>query len=287
MVKYTFEAIGTHWEIDINDEISKSLEISLYKKIQNRIEIFDKNYSRFRHDSLITKIAKESGRYRMPDDFEKMISMYKKAYVLTNGIVTPLIGDVLVSLGYDENYSLVKKESRKAYNWDEVLRWNQPDLIVNTPTVLDFGACGKGYLVDIISEIIESEGIKQYVVDGSGDMRVRGGKIKVGLEHPNDKESVIGTIVLKDQSLCGSSGNRRKWADVNHIVNPRTGVSPQEILSVWVVAKDTITADVLTTCLFFVQPDLLMNEFDFEYIILGKDLSVQSSNGINAEIFNE
>ncbi len=287
MVKYQFEAIGTHWEIVINEEISNTLEISLYKKIIDRIEVFDKSYSRFRGDSLVTKIGKDSGVYVMPEDFEKMLTIYRKAYDLTMGLVTPLIGDVLVSLGYDEKYSLQKKELKKAMSWDEILDWNEPHLTVKNPTILDFGACGKGYLVDIVSEIIETEGIKKYCVDGSGDMRIRGEELKVGLEHPEDINSVIGVVHLNNQSLCGSSGNRRKWEDVHHIVNPDTGSSPKDILSVWVVAKETIMADILTTCLFFVEPDILKKDFDFDYLILKKDFSVKFSDGINAEIFKE
>lgn len=287
MTKFSFEAIGTHWEIDIKEEISKELEISLYKKIMDRIEIFDKDYSRFREDSLVTKISRQAGEYAMPEDFDYMFQIYKKAYGATNGLVTPLVGDVLISLGYDAKYSLEKKSLVTAVPLEEIVVWSKPVLYIKQPTMLDIGACGKGYLVDIVSEIIEKEGIKKFIVDGSGDMKVFGEEIKVGLEHPEDKQSVIGTILLKDKSLCGSSGNRRKWADVHHIVNPKTGVSPKNVLSVWVVAESTILADILTTCLFFVSAESLKKDFDFDYLILKDDYSVEFSGGINAEIFKE
>jgi thiamine biosynthesis lipoprotein len=216
-----------------------------------------------------------------------MFQIYKKAYSATNGLVTPLIGDVLISLGYDAKYSLEKKSLVAAVPLEEIVVWFKPVLYIKQPTMLDFGACGKGYLVDIVSEIIEKEGIRKFIVDGSGDMKVFGEEIKVGLEHPEDKQSVIGTILLKDKSLCGSSGNRRKWADVHHIVNPNTGVSPKNILSVWVVAESTILADILTTCLFFVSAESLKKDFNFDYLILKDDYSVEFSGGINAEIFEE
>lgn len=287
MTKFQFEAIGTHWEIDIKEDLSESREASLYKKIQDRIEIFDKNYSRFRDDSLVTKISKQAGEYKMPEDFDLMISLYKKAYEITNGLVTPLVGDALVSLGYDDKYTLKRGDTVSALGWDEVLDWQSPILNVKQPTMLDFGACGKGYLVDIVSEIIENDGIKEYIVDASGDMRQRSvGFAKVGLEDPRSKENVIGTVEIKNESLCGSSGNRRAWEGIHHIVNPKTLISPNDSLAIWTIADTTILSDVLTTCLFFVDPEELKKHFDFEYLILKDDLSVQESQAFQAEIFN-
>lgn len=285
MTKFQFEAIGTHWEIEIKEELSKERQSSLYKKIQDRIGIFDKNYSRFREDSLVTKIEKEGGKFVMPDDFEEMFLIYKKAYEVTSGLVTPLVGDLLVSAGYDSKYSLKKGELISPLKWEEVLEWNKPYLNVKKPTVLDFGACGKGYLVDIVSYLIETEGLLKYTVDASGDMRNRGGDIRVGLEHPADKESVVGVLVLRDESMCGSSGNRRKWADMHHIVNPKTLTSPENILSVWTLAENTTLSDILTTCLFFVSPEELKKHFQFEYFILNEDFSIKKSEGFNAEVF--
>ena len=106
MTKFEFEAIGTHWVIDIKEELSLEREALLLSIIKNRIDIFDKDYSRFREDSLVTKMSKESGEYKMPEDFNKMFSLYKKAYEITDGLVTPLIGQVLVDSGYDAEYSL-------------------------------------------------------------------------------------------------------------------------------------------------------------------------------------
>ncbi|MFZ2523180.1 MAG: FAD:protein FMN transferase [Minisyncoccia bacterium] len=286
MTNFSFEAIGTNWDINIKEDLSETREASLYKKILDRAEVFDKDYSRFRSDSLVTKISRESGKYKMPDDFGVMIELYKKVYGVSSGLVTPLVGDTLVSAGYDAAYSLKKGEMKRAEKWQEVLEWEKPFLYVKKPIVLDFGACGKGYLVDIISELIESEGIKEYLVDGSGDMRHRGeDTIKIGLEHPGDATSVVGTVILKSKSLCGSAGNRRKWADMHHIVNPITLSSPSDISTVWVAAETTMLADILTTCLFFLSPTELKKHFDFEYVILKSDYTVEASNSPEIEIF--
>lgn len=288
-MKFEFEAIGTGWQIDIKEDLSKVREVSLLEKIKSRVDIFDKDYSRFREDSLVTKMSKESGEYKMPEDFDKMFSLYKKAYEITEGLVTPLIGQVLVDSGYDAEYSLVKKDVlTKVRPLQEVVDWNKPKLTLKEPALLDFGACGKGYLVDIVSEIIEEEGIKSYCVDAGGDMKQRSENndgLRIGLEHPEDFSMVIGTIELKNKSLCGSSGNRRKWADMHHIINPETLSSPMNILAVWVIAKTTILSDILTTCLVFVLPEIMEKSFDFEYLILNSDYMISKSEGFDVELF--
>lgn len=287
-MKSEFEAIGTGWQIDIAEELSLEKEAFLLEEIKNRIEIFDKAYSRFRDDSLVTKMGKEKGQYVLPEDADLMINTYKKMYEATSGLVTPLIGQVLVDAGYDANYSFLEKSLTKPKIWEDILKWDSPKLTLREPALLDFGAGGKGYLVDIVSEIIEKNQIKSYCVDAGGDMRQRSSEsesLKVGLEHPEDKTMVIGVVNILNQSLCGSAGNRRKWGNFHHIINPETLSSPKEILAIWVTAETTLLADLLTTGLFFLHPETLLNDFKFEYLIVYSDYSMNKSAGFNAEIF--
>ena len=287
--KFEFEAIGTRWQIDIEDKLSKNEELVLLKRIKDRINIFDLDYSRFRNDSLVMKMSRESGEFTLPEDADKMISLYKKMFDVTEGVVTPLIGQVLVDAGYDAKYSLEqKKPLEKPLSWETVLDWKNPKLIIKSPALLDFGAGGKGYLVDIVSKIIEENGVSSYCVDAGGDMRHRSAQsegLRVGLENPQDTTEVIGVVKVSNQSLCGSAGNRRIWGDFHHIINPQTLSSPREISAVWVTASDTITADILTTGLFFVSPETLLKHFEFEYLILYPDSSIKKSDGFDVELF--
>ncbi len=288
MIHFEFEAIGTFWKIDIQKELSSKEEALLLEKIIMRIGEFDKNYSRFRADSLVIEMSKREGEYELPQDADKMISLYKKMYDVTQGLVTPLIGQVLVDTGYDADYSLVPKTPTKPLSWEEVMEWKSPILKMHVPSLLDFGAGGKGYLVDIVSEIFESEGIVSYCVDAGGDMRQRSGEeapLSVGLEHPADLESVIGVVKILNMSLCGSAGNRRAWSTYHHIISPETLESPREFLAVWVIAENTLLADLLTTGLFFVKPEVLQEHFKFEYLILSSDYIVEKSPNFNAELF--
>lgn len=285
---YTFEAIGTHWEIDVYQALSPQQYQELSTRIQDRIELFDRTYSRFRFDSLFVKMSHEAGEYVLPADAAPMFSLYERLYHLSGGLFTPLIGQTLVDAGYDAEYSLEPKTLHQPPRWEDVMEYAPPRLNLKQPALLDVGAAGKGYLIDIIGSLLEENGVHSYCIDAGGDIlhrNVSGDSIRVGLEHPQDLTQIIGVVNICNQSLCGSAGNRRKWGEFHHIINPFTLSSPQSILAVWVVASSTILADALSTCLFFVPAATLQKEFQFEYLILKDDYSVEQSPGFSAELY--
>src|SRR5438552_2848230 len=101
-----FDAIGTRWQIDISSEVFEDKVHSLEGIIRERIELFDKTYSRFRRDSYVWKMSLKKGRYKLPEDAAPMLSLYHDLFRLTDGYFTPLIGQVLADAGYDDVYSL-------------------------------------------------------------------------------------------------------------------------------------------------------------------------------------
>jgi thiamine biosynthesis lipoprotein len=285
MTQWVFDAIGTHWIVDVFQSISHDKD--LLSKIQKRIEVYDKTYSRFRKDSLVTQMSLENKRYALPPDAEKLFSLYQKLYYLTKGLVTPLIGQLLVDAGYDQTYSLVEKRHLVApTSWEETLDYSFPFVTLKKSTLLDFGAAGKGYLIDIVADILIKEDISSFCIDAGGDIVCKGAKkLRVGLENPQNTKEVIGVLTLENQSICGSAGNRRKWGKYHHIFNPKTQKPVEDILATWVVSKTALEADAIATCLFFVSPLELNSQFVFDYFILKSDLTFEKSANFNAEIF--
>jgi FAD:protein FMN transferase len=283
--QYTFEAIGTSWTIGYDGAEDPALEAAIAK----RIEAFDKTYSRFRDDSLVTHMSKSAGIYKLPPDSRTLLQTYRALYDATGGLVTPLIGSVLADAGYDAHYSLAPKKLAQPPDWDDVLAFEGATLTLSRPALLDFGAAGKGYLVDEITTIIKKYGIKTFFVDAGGDIRhedAHGNLLHIGLEHPDHTNQVVGVVELDNRALCGSAGNRRAWADFHHIINPRTLASPTSIKAVWVVADTAIMADGLATCLFFVPPTSL-GHFAFDYAIIYVDNAIACSPAFPATFFVE
>ena len=284
---FTFKAIGTTWNIDV--DMQPSEKEKLLAEIMARIDVFDKSYSRFRKDSLVTEISNKARDYSLPDDAKKMLLLYKKLYDLTSGVMSPLVGQVLSDIGYDAKYSLKpKKNIPRAPTWNENIEYEYPILHVKNPVLLDFGAIGKGYLIDIVANIIAKHGIRDFTVDAGGDIAYgneKGKTLRVGLENPEDLKQVVGIAEIKNGSICGSSGNRRRWGNHHHIVDSKTAKSPEHILALWTTTDNTMLADALSTALFFVPPETLLKEFKFEYAIIYADHSAKISANFPGHFF--
>lgn len=287
MSTFRFDAIGTSWQIDIYQELQEAQEKVLLSAIKERIDIFDKTYSRFREDSLVTTMSRETGEFVLPDDAKELFAVYEDVYKRTQGLVTPLIGNLIADAGYDAQYSLTtKSELFSPLSWSDAIEYQYPTLTIKKSVMLDIGAAGKGYLIDLVAKVIEEHAITSYCVDAGGDMIHRGHEgITVGLEHPLDLDQVIGVYPLKNKSLCGSAGNRRAWGDFTHIINPETKTSPTEIMAVWTIAHSTIIADILATALFFVPASALTDGYDFEYVLVRSDGSIEKSVSFSGELF--
>jgi len=282
-----FQAIGTLWHIDIvhNDADMVS---DICGRVKKRIEIFEQTYSRFRENSLIDQISKKEGVYLLPADATPMLDMYRKLYDMSTGSITPLIGQTLVDTGYDKTYSLTpKKDIRNIQAWDDVLLYRRESqtLTVYTPVQLDFGAIGKGYLIDIVRDMLEKADISMYTIDAGRDIYHKGKMLDIALENPFDTTQAIGMAHITQGSICGSAGNRRAWSTYTHIIDPKTNTSPKHIAAVWVVADTAMLADSLTTAIFFIPLDVLKIHFSFEHVIVYADGSAVISPHFPGELF--
>ncbi len=281
----TFEAIGTTWQIDLyglNHEKRRRVEEGILIFLHN----FEKIYSRFRDDSLITKISQNSGIFQFPEDAGEIFSLYKKLYDLSGGKFTPLIGNLLSDAGYDRTYSFQEKSLRKVPLWEDSLKYQKGNLHTKKAVLLDFGAIGKGYAMDRIGEILDDHDTTYYIIDAGGDLLIKQPKnASIGLENPLNSKEVIGVARISEGSICASSGSRRKWGKYHHIMDPIKKNSVNSILATWVISDTSTIADALATCLFLTSPDNLKNDFIFEYGILYPDFRIEKSKNFPGEFF--
>jgi thiamine biosynthesis lipoprotein len=224
--RYSFDAIGTQWEVDTD----LPLPAIVRQRIKARVEAFDQTYSRFRADSLVSRVAtaQAGGCFTFPADSPALFNLYDQLHGLTSGAVDPLVGRRLEQLGYDLRYSLQPVPGWQAAGPDsicwprEVLRHGS---VIHTqgPLLLDVGAAGKGQLVDSIASLVRAADVRAATVDAGGDMRHFGPvPVRVGLEHPLDPTRVVGVVELRNAApggractTCsmpaGASRQRRCW----------------------------------------------------------------------------
>jgi thiamine biosynthesis lipoprotein len=286
---FQFEAIGTRWVIEIYQDLGPPAEKILLDQITIFIADFDKNYSRFRSDSRVTKMSKAAGTYTLPEDAQPMFDLYKQLYEMSDGSVTPLIGQVLSDAGYDADYSFRPQKLASPPSWQSALDYDFPILTIKQPVLLDFGALGKGYLVDLLARLLKEHGYQSFCINAGGDIYCQNTEapLQIGLEHPDDPTLAIGVASIDGQSLCGSAGNRRAWGPFHHIMDPYTLSSASHLKAVWATAATTMLADAMATALYFVLPATLKKHYTFEYALLKNDCSIEYSSGFPGKFFSE
>lgn len=280
-----FTAIGTQWQI----ETEAPLHDDLVQRVYRRIDEFDLAYSRFRGDSLVSGVATSAGTVEFPDDALALFELYDTLFETTEGAVTPLIGQALTDLGYDAEYSLTRKRaSRPAADWRSDIRRNGSTVTTTTPQLIDVGAAGKGYLVDIVGDILIDAGVTEFVIDASGDLLVSTAEPRrIALEHPFDPTLAIGVIELSRGSICASGSNRRVWGEgLHHILDGRTGQPASDVIATWAIADTALVADGLATALFFSRPDRLAAVYDFHYVRVFSSGRAERSVGLPGELFS-
>lgn len=263
-----FDALGTQWVI----ETLESLGSVLTDEIEMLVDEFDRTYSRFRPDSLVS-LLRSGGTQEFPGHAVRLFELYETLYELSDGKVTPLIGEALEAAGYDAQYSLKAQAPRPAPALDGVYVREGRKVTLHQPALIDIGAAGKGLLVDLIAELLEGKGVSDYVVDGSGDLKHRGAlENRVGLEDPRAKGKVIGSVEITDRALAASATNRRSWGGGwHHVLDPTSGLPAGGVSATWVVVDTAMIADALATALFFCEPETLARRYNYEYIRMHDD----------------
>lgn len=133
------------------------------------------------------------------------------------------------------------------------LKKSQPDLYV------DLSAIAKGYAVDVIADLLASNGIENFLVDIGGELRVRGKNAegdawRVAIENPKGTNKPFKVLSLSTGAVA-TSGNYRNYFEIggqrfSHTIDPRTGrpVNHSLVLAT-VVAGDAMTADGWATAM--------------------------------------
>jgi len=121
----------------------------------------------------------------------------------------------------------------------------------------------KGYIVDRASQVLNRHRIKNHLINAGGDIRTMGhGRDKkpwtIAVQDPQKKKHYPDIIHMTDGAIA-TSGNYEIYFDkekmYHHIVNPNTGLSPDESTSVSVLAETAMDADALSTSVFVMDPE--------------------------------
>lgn len=131
--------------------------------------------------------------------------------------------------------------------------------------LLNFSALGDGCACDLIGNLLEQNGVENYMIEVGGEVRTRGinpqgEPWRIGIVTPEEDRSGNNNNLQAIVSLNGNyglatSGNYRNYYErdgrkYGHTINPATGYpAQQDVLSATVIAPSAIEADAYATAL--------------------------------------
>jgi thiamine biosynthesis lipoprotein len=160
-------------------------------------------------------------------------------------------------------------------------------------TKITLGGIAKGYAVDEALEVLKDMGIKYALVDAGGDIGTLGSKPEgelwsIALVNPDDTSEYLVDFKIKDKAVA-TSGNYERYFDpeakVGYIMDPKTGYSTTDSISVTIIAENTTQADALATGVFVMGPEngmrLVESLDDVEAFIVDADRIIHQSSGLS------
>ncbi len=249
--------LGTYWWIELFDEKTPD-EATLRAFVEERMRAFEATYSRFRDDSLLSRLNAEGEVVSPPEEFVALLAMGVDFYTATEGVFNMLVGEEMLRRGYDSSYSLRATQAMPVTSPDPTKELTiSPEKITLKEGMVDIGGFGKGYFVDrLTADLMRSFGIRELLVNGGGDLYVtseRDAPIEIHLEDPIREGYSIGSIDLKERGFAASASNRRRWTtlsgETSHLVDTREPTAAPSDRATYVIAQSAVEADVWATTL--------------------------------------
>lgn len=157
---------------------------------------------------------------------------------------------------------------------------------------ITLGGIAKGYAVGQALQALEEAGIGHALINAGGDIATSGPKPDgspwlIELSNPDDTSQYITAFSLQGQSVA-TSGNYERYFDpekqAHHLLNPLTGYSASECISVTIITTDPALADVLATAVFVMGPEQGLQFIEglgqAEALIIDNDRQIHRSTGL-------
>ena len=226
----------------------------------NRIAQLDAVLSHYRPDSALSRLNAAGRLAQPPAELLEVLELARRVHGWTGGAFDPTIEPL-------ERFIVAQTRQGRIPSAAEV----QPLLPLvgfqrlqvardgiafeRAGMALTLDGIGKGYIVDAALATLAQHGFPQALVDAGGDIstsgRADGSDWRVGIQDPRREAGAsIAVTKLARGSLATSGDYLHAFTpdfSLNHILDPRTGLSPLELSSVSVTAPQASLADALAT----------------------------------------
>lgn len=273
--------MGTTWTVKLVAPRGADID-ALQRGIQQEVDRVVAQMSTYEPDSDLSRFNRApAGTWQtLPPEFFDVLNHALTLAHDSGGAYDPTVGPLvnLWGFGPDRQAHEVPKPAdidaaRARLGWQrirldrEYRRAFQPGGVS-----VDLSAIAKGFGTDQIARRLDREGVADYLVDISGELRARGTRPRgeswtVAIEKPGAAAGAVThsaelwrVLALKDRAIATSGDYRHEFRDAgrhySHHIDPRSGWPVEHrIASVTTIAADCMTADAMGTTTMVLGPD--------------------------------
>ncbi len=235
------------------------------------VQRIEAKYSRYRNDSLTTRINRAAGGAPVPIDAETvaLLRYADRCHRLSGGRFDITSG--VLRRVWDFRSTTPRLPAPDALarvtamiGWASV-EWDDRAVRLPRPGMeIDFGGIGKEYAADRVATICAEHGVRHGLVNLSGDLRVLGPQgdgtpWRIGIRHPRRADAAIAGIDLATGALA-TSGDYERSIVIDgerycHILDARSGMPVRCWQSISVVAPLCVVAGSCATIAMLLEED--------------------------------
>lgn len=291
--------------LNINDDDVDKEKIS--SQIKAKVQELENKFTLSSPDSEVSKINENAAikPVKVSDDTFFVIKSSLKYSELSDGKFDITVGDLVKLWAIDtENEKVPTDEQIKSslskidYRKIVLDESKKTVFLKDKSMVIDLGAIAKGYVADVIKDILVQNDVKSAIVNLGGNVYAHGSKngkdFKVGIRDPfsQDMNKYLGIYKAQDSTIVTSGVYERFFEKdgkrYHHILSTKTGYPvDNELVAVVIITKNSMQADALSTTAFAMglQDGMFLIEElkDVEAIFITNDKQIFKTSGVKEQ----
>ncbi len=292
--KYSFSTMSTEANVVLYCD-NKNKADKGFKIVENKFEEIVSICNVYNENSEISKINKNAhlAKIKLSNSLVELLNISRKFFHLSNESFDITAGPLIKLWGF---YKKRKElpifqdiiDAKLNIGFDNIVLQNKTILFKKKGIKIDFGGIAKGFAIDKAIEELKKNGFNSGFINLGGNIRTLSSLPKdkkyytIGIKNPKNKKQILGTVQIKNNSIS-TSGNYERYVNIKnkkytHIINPKTGLPIEGMLSVTVITPLAVEADALSTSIFINGADYakkIAKEFKNTSILI-----ISEKNGI-------
>jgi thiamine biosynthesis lipoprotein len=242
--------LGTLVELTVRGLSSAALELAVSEAFAEIAEVH-RLMSFHEADSELSRLNREAATraFRVDRRTWEVLRLAREVAAASRGAFDPTIAPTLVRWGFLPAPAAPAPQESAA-GWKAVRFLPGRRIRFLRPLWLDLGGIAKGYAVDRACEVLRAHGVRDFVVNAGGDLRVGETPETVYVRDPAAPGALRPLAIVREAAVATSAAyfarRRRRGGVVHPLVTPATRRPTLLASSVSVVAPNCATADALT-----------------------------------------